>query len=105
MGFLVDGIVKDLEYRGCNSGLRKDGKTWMSLRLDTLDEKNTKTYEINVPTEMQPDLYVLGLKRGDVLNVTFTARCGVAQGGRNYDYLELDKLPTVYEVTEEGELL
>lgn len=105
MAFLVDGIVKNVEFRSLNSGPRKDGKTWMSIRTESLGNQNTRIWEINVPNDMQSEIYNLGLKKGDCLNVVFTARCGTSQGGRSYDYLELEHVPELIEVTADGEIL
>lgn len=104
MAFLVDGIVKVVEYRGVNSGLRKDGKTWMSLRTETIGDDNTRIFELNVPSDMQPDIMRLGLHKGEYMQVVFTARCGVTQGGRNYDYLELERVPELVDVDQNGEI-
>lgn len=102
MAFLVDGIKKVVEYRGTNNGLRKDGKEWMSLRCESLGTSNTRMWEINVPESLQGAVYRMGLRKGDVIEVQFTARCGVAQGGRNYDYLELENEPQLLEVDDDG---
>lgn len=102
MAFTVDEIIKNVEYRGMSSGSRKDGKTWMSIRVETLGNTNVRSWEINVPTDLQSDVMNERFGRGDLIQVIFTARAGTSQKGDHYDYLALERVPVLLDVDENG---
>lgn len=104
MAFMVPGIKKTLEYRGRNGGVGSNGKEWMSLKCETLDDDDSITYEFTVPADMQGDVRRLGLRKGDYVDVLFTARSGMGQNGKAYGYLALDRPPIIVEIDEDGEV-
>lgn len=101
MAFLVDDIVKTLEYRGRNERVGNDGRTWVSLKFEDLSE-DARVYEIGVPQDLQGDVYRVGLRKGDIVQVVFLARQGRSQSGRDYGYLQLQRVPVIVEVDEDG---
>lgn len=105
MAFLVPDIQKTLEYRGKNGGVGKNGKQWMQITCESLDEDNNVRYELTVPEDLQGDVYRLGLRKGDIVEVLFLARHGVGQSGSQYGYLQLQRCPILIELDENGEVL
>ena len=102
MAFIVPDIKKTLEYRGRNAGTGKNGKEWLSLKCETLDEDNSLDYELTVPQDLQGDVYRLGLRKGDYIDVIFTARYGMGQGGSAYGYLQLQRCPMLVDIDDDG---
>ena len=102
MAFTVPKIVKNVEFRALNSGISGNGTQWMSLKTESLDEGTTYDWEFTVPKDLQAEVYNLGLRKGDYMQCVFTARYGRAQSGREYGYLQLDKVPMTFD--DDGEL-
>lgn len=102
MAYMVPNIVKNVEFRALNSGVSGNGTQWMSIKTESLDEGTTYDWEFTVPKDLQAEIYNLGLRKGDYMQVVFTARYGTARSGREYGYLQLDKVPTTFD--EDGEL-
>ena len=105
MAFTVPEIEKTVEFRGLNTGVSGNGAQWMSLKVEyTTNSGSCIDWEINVPKDMQGSVYSVGLRKGDICNITFTAKNGRTQSGRDYGYLQLEQTPVVFEMDDDGVL-
>ena len=103
MAFTVPEIVKTVEYRGLNTGVSGNGNSWMSMKVEyTTNSGSTIDWEINVPKDLQGSVYNVGMQKGDYLNIEFVAKNGRSQAGRDYGYLQLEKVPQIVEFDEDG---
>lgn len=84
MSFRINCTLAGYEYRGVRSGQGQNG-TWMSLILESPEE--SEQIEVNVPQDLQADVYSLGLRKGQMLSIEVQAACGRTREGRNYDYI------------------
>lgn len=103
MAFTVPEIVKTVEFRGLNTGTSGNGNSWMSLKVEyTTNSGSTIDWEINVPKDLQGNVYNVGMQKGDILDIEFVARNGRSQAGRDYGYLQLERVPQLVEIDEDG---
>ena len=103
MAFTVPEIEKTVEFRGLNTGVGSNGKNWMSMKVEyTNNSGSTIDWEINVPQELQGNVYNVGMQKGDLLVVVFVAKNGRTQTGRDYGYLQLEQVPQLMEIDEDG---
>lgn len=87
MAFVLNVAMEDMEYRAIRSGVGKEsGKPWMSL---VLEDENSNQVDVSVPQELQGDVYGLGLRKGDIVNLLIRA---VARNDGN-SYIQLRAIP------------
>lgn len=87
MAFVIQCELRNVEFRGLQSGVgRESGRPWMSLILEREDASQVS---VTVPQEMQPELYSMSLRKGDLLNVDVRA---VARAD-GQSYVQLVALP------------
>ena len=93
MAFVINAQLNRMEYRSVRSGVGKEsGKTWMSL---VLEDENANQLDVSVPSDLQGDVYGLGLRKGDIVNVAIRA---VARNDGN-SYIQLRAIP---ELEDQG---
>lgn len=103
MAFTVPEIVKTVEYRGLNTGVSGNGNTWMSMKVEyTTNSGSTIDWEINVPKDLQGNVYSVGMQKGDILDIAFVAKNGRSQSGRDYGYLQLMQVPQIINIDDDG---
>lgn len=90
MAFVLTIDLPDVEYRACRSGTSKQGNVWMTLIFEDIDSNQI---EASVPADLQPEVYSLGLQRGDACNISIRA---VARADGN-SYIQLLKLPALVD--------
>lgn len=105
MAFTVPDIVKTVEFRALNTGVSNNGNQWMSIKVEYSGTSGTIDWEITVPKDLQGDVYNTGIRKGEICDITFSARAGTSRNGREYNYLQLERVPVILEVDEHGELL
>lgn len=94
MAFRFGLVIEDAEFRGLSSGLGKNDRTWMSLRIEYQGlGGEVETTEVSVPSEMQADVYAMGLKKGQMMNLPVVVAAGRRRDGSSYDYIQLTALP------------
>lgn len=93
MAFVINAQLNRMEYRSVRSGVGKEsGKTWMSL---VLEDENANQLDVSVPSDLQGDVYGLGLRKGDIITVAIRA---VARNDGN-SYVQLRAIP---ELEDQG---
>jgi hypothetical protein len=105
MAFTVPDIVKTVEFRSLNTGMSNNGNQWMSLKVEYSGNNGTIDWEITVPKDLQGDIFNSGLRKGDICDIEFSARAGTARSGSAYSYLQLERVPSILEVDEDGVIL
>lgn len=91
MGFRLDCVLSDLEYRGKRSGVgRESGKPWLSL---VLEDAEAQQIEVSVPQDLQSDVYALNLMKCDVLTVAVRAVAYNGEGANSY--IQLRAVPEI----------
>lgn len=90
MAFRIKTVLEDYEYRGIKTGEGKNG-IWMSL---VLEDEDSFQLEVSVPSNFQADVYSLGLKKGDLVNVPAVASAGFSNN-KAYSFVQLTALPTL----------
>lgn len=94
MAFRLDVTLTELEYRGKASGSSsKTGNRWMSL---IFEDSETQQINVSVPSDMQDDVLDLGLRKGEICNVSVVA---VARADGN-SYIQLRAIPEPLEDDE-----
>lgn len=92
MAFVLVVKLEKMEYRNVRSGVgRESQKTWMSL---VVEDDNANQIDISVPMELQSDVYGLGLRKGDLIDLDVRA---VARNDGN-SYIQLLATPDVCDV-------
>lgn len=94
MGFSLNCNLHGMEYRGVRAGISKStGKPWMSL---VLEDSDAQQVEVSVPADLQGDVYSLGLRKGDYINIDVRA---VAYDGSKdrpgNSYIQLTDVPVL----------
>lgn len=89
MAFRISCDLAAYEYRALSSGVSsKTNMPWLSLKLESPDDASQ--VEVGVPSELQPSVHSLGLRKGDVLN------CRVlAVSSKDYSFIRLLDVPVV----------
>lgn len=91
MAFRLNVVLRELEYRGRASGnSSKTGNRWMSL---IFEDAETQQINVSVPSDMQDDVIDLGLRKGEICNVSILA---VARADGN-SYMQLTAIPEPLE--------
>lgn len=91
MAFAFNCVLEGVEFRAVRSGTGRDsGQPWMSLVLEDADSQQV---EVSVPRDFQGDVYSLGLRKGDSVDVAVRA---VARNDGN-SYVQLRALPELVE--------
>lgn len=91
MAFRLVTTLREIEYRGRASGTSsKSGNRWMSLIFEDTD---TQQLNVSVPSDMQDDVIDLGLRKGELCNVSVLA---VARSDGN-SYIQLRAIPEPLE--------
>lgn len=87
MAFVLSVTLENMEYRNLRSGVGKaSGKPWMSL---VLEDQASNQLDVSVPSDLQGDVYGLGLRKGDMITLAVRA---VARNDGN-SYIQLLALP------------
>lgn len=96
MAFVLNVSMNDMEYRAIRSGVGKEsGKPWMSL---VLEDDSSNQVDVSVPQDLQGDVYGLGLRKGDIVNLLIRA---VARNDGN-SYVQLRAIPEKVDDSEIG---
>lgn len=95
MAFRLNVDLEKYEFRALRTGNGKNG-VWMSIVLES--PKDASQVDVSVRSQMQPEIYDLQLKKGDVLTVNV-----VAFAGPDYSRVTLEKVLQV--VDRDGEVL
>ena len=87
MAFRISCVLDCMEFRAIQSGRsQKTGNNWMSL---VFENDEAEQLSVSVPSDMQSDVYSLGLRKGDVCVISVRA---VAMADGN-SYVQLTALP------------
>ncbi len=91
VAFRITCVLDSMEYRAIQSGRsQKTGNPWMSLVFENSDADQLS---VSVPSDMQADVYGLGLRKGDMCVICVRA---VAMADGN-SYVQLVALPELMD--------
>ena len=89
MAFVLNCSLGSMEFRALRSGKgRESGKVWMSL---VVEDSDSQQIEVSVPADYQSDVYSLGLRKGDIVDLNVRA---VARNDGN-SYIQLTDVPVL----------
>lgn len=94
MGFSLNCKLDGMEYRGVRAGTSKStGRPWMTLILEDTDAQQV---EVSVPGDFQSDVYSLGLRKGDFIDVDVRAVAYDGSADRpGNSYIQLTDVPVL----------
>ena len=96
VAFRIACVLESMEFRAIQSGRSaKSGNNWMSLVFENPDAEQLN---VSVPSEMQADVYSLGLRKGDVCMISVRA---VAMADGN-SFVQLTALPELMDESADG---
>lgn len=102
MAFSFESFVSNAEYRSKQGGTSDNGNPWLRLKMETpTQDGNSDDLWVSVPRDLIGEVYQLGLKKGDLLNMVVRARVGMSQSGGSYDYVQIVDVPVIVEEDEE----
>lgn len=91
MAFSLQVTLPEVEYRGMQTGVsQQNGRQWMSL---VFEDSDTNQISCSVPSELQGDIFSLGLSRGTWCAISIRA---VARADGN-SYVQLLALPQILD--------
>lgn len=101
MSFNFEALIKGAEFRGKQGGTSDNGNPWLRLKFEVPTiSGDSDDLMVSVPKDNIGDVYSLGLRKGDIVNMVVRARVGMTQKGGNYDYVQLADLPVIVEDEE-----
>lgn len=101
MAFSFECFVKGAEYRSKNGGTSDNGNPWLRMKFETpTQDGNSDDLWVSVPKDLIGEVYQLGIKKGELVNLVLRPRCGMAQSGGSYDYVQLVDVPVIVEDDE-----
>lgn len=96
VAFRIACTLESMEFRAIQSGRSaKSGNNWMSLVFENPDAEQLS---VSVPSEMQADVYSLGLRKGDMCVISVRA---VAMADGN-SFVQLTALPELMDESADG---
>lgn len=101
MSFNFEALIKGAEYRSKQGGTSDNGNPWLRLKFEVPTiSGDTDDLIVSVPKDNIGEVYSLGLRKGDIVNMVIRARVGITQKGGSYDYVQLADLPVIVEDEE-----
>lgn len=95
MAFRLTCTLFNYEFRGTRSGKSdKTGQPWLSLILESPEDSSQ--IDVSVPVDLQADVYQLGLRKGDLLNVPV-----LAVSAKDYSFVRMANVPTLCPEVED----